>query len=370
MILEGSGLLHPERWQAAVAQASEACPGSRVRLRGWLSRARWVDTGETPPVRVIDGSSWAGTSPAGAPFLNEGLDTCGGPTCEVLLVEGTPKRVVVRTHHGVMDGRGTVLWAEEIFRCLRGETPIGALDTRNDLDIALARVSPAAGRRQEDCISPVGSTWTDERGVVWQRRTLQGRFSKLLPRVAAVVAAQAREQGEGRVRVDVPVDLRPYAPESVSTANLTGMVHLEIEPGHAVAEITATLRDARGALLDASFVRSFSGLRFVPMWLMRWAGRQGARGVRKTGRTICSAVLSNLGRFRREPLSGGGFRTDSVFFVPPATDTLPLFVTLSGLGSSVEIAASIPKALGGEGALSGLLDRIAADLQGCSGRED
>jgi hypothetical protein len=55
-----------------------------VVLEGHLISARWVDTGKSAPVRLVDGSQWSGWDPKGAPFLRDPLDTREGPTCEVL----------------------------------------------------------------------------------------------------------------------------------------------------------------------------------------------------------------------------------------------------------------------------------------------
>src|SRR4030043_458932 len=69
--LEGTGVLDAKLWRKAVEVAAAANPGSRLVLKGKLNFGRWVDSGKTPPVREVDGSSWDCMSPEGAPFLND-----------------------------------------------------------------------------------------------------------------------------------------------------------------------------------------------------------------------------------------------------------------------------------------------------------
>src|SRR4030042_2251198 len=120
MIFEGRGSLDYQHLQKAVETASEANPGSRLILKGILGGCRWVDSGTTPPVIDIPHSRWTGYDSENAPFLEKPLCPKQGPTCEVVLVQGDPVRVIFRSLHGVMDGRGTFIWAEEVFRSLRG----------------------------------------------------------------------------------------------------------------------------------------------------------------------------------------------------------------------------------------------------------
>lgn len=120
--VEGDGAIGYASLERAVAEASRACPGARLVREGrW-----WTDSGTAPAVRVLEPGSAA---------LRAGLPP-GGPTCEVLLAGST---VVFRAHHAVMDGRGVLRWAAEVFRALRGEPPTPARATDSDFTL-LARL--------------------------------------------------------------------------------------------------------------------------------------------------------------------------------------------------------------------------------------
>ncbi len=125
LVLEGKGTLDASRWENAVQAASEANPGSRLLYKGRSSWAQWVDCGVTPPVRDFNGAHWSADGPEGAPFLSDPMPFRDGHSCEVVLLSGDPARVVFRTLHATMDGGGTLVWVEDIFRALRGEPLIG-----------------------------------------------------------------------------------------------------------------------------------------------------------------------------------------------------------------------------------------------------
>ena len=127
LVLEGRGGLDIGDLTNAVYRASSVNPGCRLVLKGALQWSRWQDSGTPPPVSVVSGKVWDGYGSRGAPFLARRLPE-NGPTCEVLMVEGYPPRLIFRAHHGVMDGRGIFTWVEDVFRTLRGEEPLGAYD--------------------------------------------------------------------------------------------------------------------------------------------------------------------------------------------------------------------------------------------------
>ena len=106
------------RWREAMRVVAAALPGSRSRLEGRGVRTRWVSDGPLPQVLCVDGTRWSGESGEGAVFLDDRFDARSGPISNVLLVRGSPARVVVRSLHAAMDGRGTLVLAEALMAAL------------------------------------------------------------------------------------------------------------------------------------------------------------------------------------------------------------------------------------------------------------
>ena len=367
-VLEGDGEIDGKRWRAALETVTKAHPGTCLVLRGSLGKSHWVPE-SPPPLREVDGSKWDGRSPQGAPFLDVPLSPHTGPTCEVVVAHGSPTRVAFRSHHAAMDGRGTLVWAQDLFRALRGEPLLGSGSELTDMDLARSLDAGVNPVRREDCIAPTGGTRGYEQGTTWRRVTLPGRHSKLLPRTAIALAAMARSvpgQQGGIVRFDIPVDMRFRRAGLASTANLTGMIHLPVAEGDTAEDLARDLTRQVAERREASFGLEMNVLGGIPLGLMTWLGKLGVQRCHRRCRYISSGVLSNLGRLPLETCEGGGFRPFTGFFIPPASDSNPFFLTLAGGvpdgEPAVELAAALPVSLATDARLERALDQLVATL--------
>ncbi|HSA13340.1 MAG TPA: hypothetical protein P5346_01255 [Spirochaetota bacterium] len=362
MVIEGSGSIDFDALGAAVEKASAANPGSRLVLRGFLSRSRWIDSGLVPGVRRADGSGWSGLGPEGAPFLDGKFDIRSGPTCEVLVIEGSPLRLAFRTHHAVMDGIGTVTWVEDIFRALRGEKPVGSeyCAIEDDfLNVSKATEKPL-GRRY---ITPAGKTQPGAgSGFVWRRKKFTGRHSMLLPGIMLAAATEAWRTGDGAVRIGVPVNLRTRRPGFRSTSNLTNAFFIDVEPGDTPESISERLNRRLELRDDGSLTWEDRILRHIPRRVLEKALKDEISSSKKSGLYRYPAVISNLGRIEPAPFTTQEFRPLSVFFIPPGNEWSPFFMTVTGFKSSLEIALTMPVSHGGGGSIDGIMERITRGL--------
>lgn len=362
LVLEGTGAFKAALWKQAVVAACEANPGSRLLLKGRWTWARWEDCGVAAPIRFVDGLSWSGCASDGAPFLLDPFPYRRGHTSEVLLVSGSPPRVVLRTLHATMDGGGTAMWGLDIFRALRNEPLVGAPSPITDRQLVEGlgfqnRESLTTAR----CLTPTGPPDGAALGFKWKRTTLGGRFSKLLPQLALAVAREARKQGPGNVRITVPLDLRKRVPGTASTANLTRRIFLDIPPEATVDTIARQLKDKLDHLTGDPWLGNL--LVYLPMgWLKKLfiASREKdrVRGFYKD-----SGTISNLGQLPLDMFHGGGFEARSCFFIPPAVQAKPFFITLSGCGDSVEMVTAMPCVLANNGRLERFIANIVSELK-------
>ena len=362
LVLEGTGTLDASRWENAVQAASEANPGSRLLYKGRSSWAQWVDCGVTPPVRNIDGAHWSADGPEGAPFLSDPMPFRDGHSCEVVLVSGDPVRVVFRTLHATMDGGGTLVWVDDIFRALRGEPLIGSASTITDVEL-LSRTAYPAKREQRprNCLAPTGCIDGEDAGFVWKRVRLAGSFSKLLPQTAVSIARQAGKQGPGEVCFNVPFDLRRRIPNIRSTANLTRRLVLNVPPDATIENVQQQMRDKLARPNgDSNLLKLFC---YTPLGWIKHLFNAIRRKNLRSGRFHSTGSISNLGQLPIESFRGGGFEAQTGFFIPPGTEAKPFFMTLAGCGNGVEMVVSMPKVLANNGRLERFISRIASDLK-------
>jgi hypothetical protein len=355
MVLEGEGYpVPPQPWSKIMTSIAEAQPSLRARLHGRLTRCRWEADGPLAPVRELEAPGWLGHGPEGAPFLRDSLNPSTGPTCEVLVVKGSLTRVIIRTHHALMDGQGTLLMARGFFAALRGEEPPRAeLGPMNDAILMRSLGVPPQRMLPTDSVAPQGPPDGAEMRVTWVRRRVEGRFSALLPRIA-IALARWHPLPEGRTfRITVPVDLRRYAPGLSSSGNLTGLVRLEVaehlRAPDPLQSLTRALtegierRDAGGSSVAAEFAR------FLPISFMGRVARWGSQQALRKATFGPAATLSNLGKLAMEDFSGAGFSARRCFFVPPGNPSLPVFLAITGDSTGVELCATVPVSLATHG---------------------
>ena len=362
-IFEGEGDLDPGAWIEAVRKASQANPGSRLVLKGVLGMSRWVDSGVTPRVREVDAPEWDGNGPVGAPFLEERLLCREGPTCEVVLIHGAPPRVAFRTHHAVMDGRGTLTWAEDVFRALRKEDVIGSSSTLTDVEMVKSFQSRKRKPFPSEHLSPAGTARGNTRGVVWKRARIRGGFTRVLPRCAVLLAREARSISEGVVRFGVPVDLRRHRDGLRSTANLSFALYIEVRPDTTEEQITQDLVFQLEHGYEGMLSRGDELFRHLPMRLIRSQGLRIIAARHASGRYSLSGVLSNLGRIDLKPFEGGGFKAVGFWAIPPRNEYHPLFLAMAGYDDSLELVLSMPTVLASSGRLDAILDRLVLGMK-------
>jgi len=362
MIFEGSGSFDTDRWAEAVDTASEANPGSRVVLKGFLSMSRWIDSGNAPRVRLVDGNRWDGMGDHNAPFLHKYLDPHNGPTCEVVLIRGEVLRVAFRTHHSVMDGRGTLYWAEDIFRALRGEKPAGSDSTLTDIDLAGAYQDEGRFPPAHKFIAPTGIADTEGSGVTWVRRRLTGKYKNLLPQVSVAVAEEARRIRNGEIRITIPVDLRQRDPKVRSTGNLTNTIYIEVRTESTAESVAKDISLQLQKFYDCRYYHREKFISYVPLRIITGELKKIIAAKHSLGFYHNSGIISNLGKLDLKKFSGGGFTAGSWFSVPPCQEILPFFMVLAGLENSVNITAGMPNVLASRGRLDYFIENITSAL--------
>ena len=374
IVIEGAGPGLPSlaRIQEAVASLEDRIPLLRSQRTGRGRSTEWTSGGSGPVVRSVDGGAWEGRSQRGAPFLLSPPGSSSSAPVEVLLVEATKPRIVFRTRHAAADGRGTLLLAEAVLGFLRGEEvapcPAGPL---TDFEIAeetgrSAEVSPVRDQQAVIAARPVhdGATAASlpagemSESMSWARVTLRPGLRSPMATLLSVLAARA----ERVIRLDVPVDMRRHRPGLRSTANLTGLLRVEVSPDDSIDEIRTEIRGRLERAEEADFVLSAARLCGVPLWLMTLVGRHSLRTSQKTGVFETSGTVSNLGRLEMSRFSYDEFTAERVFFIPPGSPGLPFFATLTGGPLGVELCAAVPEWLLAGEDLGEQLERLATEL--------
>jgi len=358
-IMEGFGSVDFDHIQAAVAKASQANPGTRLILKGALRWAHWVDSGINPRVRRVAGEAWSGYHPDGASFLYDRLPY-GGPTCEVVQVEGPIPRLVFRTNHAVMDGRGMYTWVQDIFRVLRGEEPLGACSSLTEGRLMSSITDKTKLYPPGDCIAPTGKPRPSLPGTTWRRLSFKGPVSNILGQLGWALAQSAWQYHDGIVRLMIPVDLRFRKPGLRSTGNLTMSLYVDVTRDSCPESIKQDIQAQIEGKYDCMSFKQTVSINgdYIPIKLMGIGMRWMAEKSETTGRYGATALVSNLGSADMQTYCGGGVYTETTFTIPPSWDIYPVFIVLSGSKDRVEIIVSVLNSLATDNRLERLLQGI------------
>ncbi len=355
IVMEGQGLaeassssssstaLSPAALATAVAAAAVANPGSRLVLRGVLGFARWVAKGPVPPVRVLTG--WTADGPPRD--LEQWLPPATGPTCEVVLCPGTPDRLVFRCFHGVMDARGLLHFAEDVFRALRGEPLVGSDCTLNDTEMVRSMSSQTRPMLKGERLAVTATTTGPAKAsaMIHHRLTIEKPGTSLVARIAAALARHARQFHATPTRVMVPVDLRNYQKSARATGNMTCPLFLEVD---GAADWKTVQKDIVKRLVAKEPIK-LDPTEQLAVWLPIWAIRvlfglwNGAHI--RSRRFPASALVSHMALPAAEQLSCPGFHIASAWFLPNQDNFLPLVVAIISNADRATIVVSAPGAL-------------------------
>lgn len=364
VVVEGRGAIDQGRLEDAVDKASQANPGSRLVLKGVLRGCYWLDSGVRPPIRSLKDVAWDGRGSDGAPFLMERLPYKGS-TCEVLYLESGPvTRLVFRSNHGAMDGMGTVYWAEDVFRILRGEDPVGSHEDPPGM-VAFLRQFTELTRKMPpvNSIAPTGSARGYQSGTRWKRLTFTGSFTKVLGKVGWALAQSAWQYGPGPVLLAIPVDLRQRQPGLRSTNNMSIALYVEVRPQDGPEDIAREVKRQLDEKYDCMLFEGGTVVDLIPIALLGLGLKLITLSWHHKGAYSSSTLLSNLGRMNRDHFHGAGFQADTVFLIPPRVDGIPSFVVLTGCADRLEVTVSLPNVLATDGRLERLLEEISQVLQ-------
>ena len=336
--------LNIERLQRALDRVADSQPGMRVRLRGARFWLHWKADGPRPRLCMVDGNGWDGRSPDGAPFRDQPLDPVHGPIAELLVVKGDPMRFVFRVLHAASDGAGSMLFVQAFFAALREEKLVEVI-AGPPIDAQVGRMFCAATPPPKEPSAPALIQPVEGFGEkkAWARASVAGDVDIAVARVGIALAESALVPvNKSLVRYAMPVDLRRLAKVQPSSANLTGMIRLDLAGPFASDDPVKTLhRDIIGVLARREFgadpVRAYRILRLISLNRL---SRRARRKLNSNPSTMTTtAGISYIGGLKIADFSGADFYATSVFSVPPNAPFGRLLLGMVQTDAALEIVA-------------------------------
>lgn len=347
---QGTGTIDKEKLADALRKAADANPGIRLRMKGFWGWRYWDDEGAYPVVEEIDAPHWDGLSSEHCPRLGEYIDLRKDPLCQASIIYAKHDvYLLFRTHHAITDGRGTVHFLMDAFRIMRGEQPVGSTSQLTEWDIAMREERPPRPVVEGNClpVTPYPSR-PQERGCRWRRFVWQGDKNKLTAKIMYALAALAwQNNGDGKVLIRIPADLRRYIreDEGFTIANCSGALDFEVKPDSSLNQIRSQLVKAMRNKEDLSpFAENHKYARWLPPSMFRYHP-DTLRKTHESRRYRMTAIITNLGDVDMMPFTLDTYKPKELFGVPIGLENRPVYVGASSQGDRTGIMVGIPNAL-------------------------
>ncbi len=364
-VIEGIGELQQAPWQKAVDIAAEANPGVRVRLKSFLGFCKWVDSGISPEVKVIEAPDWDSYSEKGTEHFERKFDALkNDPVCDILLIPGTPAKIIIRCLHAAMDARGMVHFIHDIFRALRGEAVVGSYSTMTDLDVRLQNQDNVKVEKAEPVTSiapmplpkkPLPADQESQLKYMWRRVKLSKKVNNMLPKMALFLASQARKHESGEVQFTIPVDLRELRAKVDTIGNLTGYIKVKVlaedKPRDVMKRINQQIRDY-GDCYNPSYLAIIP---WVPIKLLIDKLKKDVNGIlydHSDG--VPTGGIVSIGTYKAEQYSYPGFEAKTMFGIPGSVGKLN--VIIQDHGGVSQLVFCTPVAYNNEGQFEQLIE--------------
>lgn len=362
---EGTGDLDLATLRDAVLKVAAFFVEIRMVLKGVLKWRYWDDNGALPHVYSVDATNWDGMSNQGAPVLGSPMHVRKGPVCEVVLLEGTPKRILFRTHHACTDGSGTLYLMYSVFKVLRGETPEPPNSRHTEWDV-VQQVGHLDKQVKLGNCKPLfrNQTVPLEKGCMWQRIHFAGSSSGITGKVMSVLADMADTQPGERFVVRVPSDLRRYLPEGEFTAsNCSSALDLDIGDERSPKKMQHALINAMRNKQDIALIHPNARyLQWFPLKMLATPEKLREQ-IYNSNKFPYSLALTNMGAIPLEKFSCERFHCTNAFGVNIPLPLAPLSVSFFFCDTGVWFSIGMPRAAGTQQDLLALCKEIVRRLE-------
>lgn len=363
LVVEGTGHIDEADLQKAIKKVAITNPAIRVRIRGFWGIRYWTANGPLPRISTIE-YEWDGQYRPGLSFIDQPLDLIHGPVAEIVQIKGQKTYLVFRIHHAVTDGVGLVDYVQSILLALNQKEPecFHSKITLEQLPPGNLKAIPPAVRNAA-IPYPLDNNNHQEfdRSRVWRRICLQGKDQKVLLKTILVIATLARGNSEETIRLHVPASLRRHVPEEKTSANLIGMVRLDVEKD----ESTRTLVKKFNQRLDEKqelpiAVNSLTSkvTHWIPLRLLRFLEEKAMGKLLAQPHFRCSGTASSLGKVSLQECSTKTFQAQGAYGIPVPPLGSPLMAVLLSNESGTEIIISANRTLISDSSMDDLAERF------------
>ena len=317
-IVEGTGYIDINLFQAAVDKVADIFPESRFKLKGNY----WVDSNISPKVTRIQRSD------VGKDFkelMKRKIDLTNEIACQIYYLEEFDKTTIIfRTHHGVMDGKGQGIWISAIFKQLNNLEITKFSSEKRDIDllsekgikkgsdiVTLGNYTPIKDRQSFDITTPIS-----------KKISIDGKVIGLTSKILAAIHALSEDKSS---RFIVTRDIREkFDTEELNTGNLSLPMYLQVTDNDwkkINLELMKMILENKDIIYSPKEYFIFDKF---PISILKLGLKRVISKYNNEKKTAVTAVISNLGKINLEDYKTKSFSPKEVYALPVITPLVPL----------------------------------------------
>jgi hypothetical protein len=268
-------------------------------------------------------------------------------------------RLVFRTLHAAIDGRGLSHWVMEVCRAMRGEPLQGSTSALTDSDLQAQyadRIPEQLPAPPTLCIPviPPSAAARQPLDYIWRRAVIDRNVSQMLPKTAVFLAQWARHREAGEVVFTIPVDYRGLRTQEMGIGNLTGYLRLTVAEDATPRTLMHQLHSQLRAYADCRPLPGGRRLFRLPLWYILRKVRPKVDGLLYTVTPeLPSGGIVSMGNLTTDIFSFPGFDVALGFGIPGAVGKLN--VLFFNYPEFTVITFAAPAAYNAEGQLDALV---------------
>lgn len=372
MLVEGKGNITIEDLREAVKVVSKLNKGTIINLKRKGLNQYWIEGTLLPSVKLADEKYFEQFDDNRVlldnfnnPYFYNKLNVENGPACEIWLIKGKKTRVLFRGHHSLMDARGLLFWAEEVFRYLKKEPLLGTNTTIRDIEYyktfeqnSNVKKVPLGARSP----SPLGKTIGNDLTPIWARKKLYGNYPTLVSQLIYLLTQESFKHSDRPANFMISADLRNKENNFQSTTNLSSPMYLTVKKEHTwldiYTEIVTSFKENRDKQID----KSESIVHFVPVNLLSNVLDKFLKSIYKKDSHMFSVAISNLGKIDPESFSTSTFKCSNTLFLPVDIPGFSISLIAVENPEYIDLILSAPTFIANNGRLEKLMDSIESGL--------
>lgn len=318
-VMEIKSLKSEKKLEQALNAAIEFNSGSNLLLK----RKSFYDVGH--PIRlkrvtILDKELWS------SDFFNEKVDYRQESILAYIALHNNKKYFVLKISHAAMDGKGSLLLVNNIFRFMNNEK----MEQYDNLitDRELVRQLPHKAKTESKFpkLKPKNAKIICHFKQSIKVVKLDGYVNSIVAKIARILADEFKEK---EVRLMIPSDLRRYCGATMHCGNLVLPIMLKVDKNDDISTINGKMlmglknKDELN-IKNTSYFCYMHLPRFVRHSIIRLATFYAG----KFRRFSIAGVISYLGRVNLDSLQSDNLKISSFASVPPAEPLGPFVVTI------------------------------------------